>query len=146
MNRCPWLFYKTCSALTQIVVLCPMSPSHYLNQYWLPMNDILFHKPQYKLTRNVQDINHYILFGNYCFSITSTSPKDQCVQQQPCFLKKAVKLNHSLTHSLAFKTVTNWARLSWPECHCKLLTVIYRNTHTMFTSICQNQTTQLTYI
>ena len=37
---------KTGSTLAQVMACCLTAPSHYLNQYWLLMNSVLWHLPE----------------------------------------------------------------------------------------------------
>ena len=47
--------------------------SHYLNQYWLIINEILSHAFQGDVHLNIQDINPHFMFEIYTFEISATS-------------------------------------------------------------------------
>ena len=52
------------STLTQVMACCLTAPSHYLNQCWLMMSDVLWHSPDNKFTENTY-IYHWTEFEIY---------------------------------------------------------------------------------
>ena len=48
---------------------CLMAPSHYLNQYWLLISEILWHSPESNFTASTQATNLFNEFENYTFKI-----------------------------------------------------------------------------
>ena len=64
---------RTGSTLVQVMACCLTAPSHYLNQCWLIIREILWHSPEGNFTGNDQDIYPYE-FENDKFKITATSP------------------------------------------------------------------------
>ena len=44
--------------------LLPAAPSHYLNQCWLTLNEILWHSFEDTIYFNTEDINTQVLFEN----------------------------------------------------------------------------------
>ena len=76
--------------------ICPMPPSHYLNQCWLLTRSVLWHLPNSNFTRTAHDFcnmfRDYIsqerhmnlicnMFGDYMFKITATPSRDQWVNK-----------------------------------------------------------------
>ena len=59
---------------------CLMAPSHYLNQCWLVIGEVLWHSPEGNVTRNAQDNYPWYKFENYWFKIIIASPRAQWVQ------------------------------------------------------------------
>ena len=56
-----------------------MAPSHYLNQYWLSVNKVLWRSFQCNDYLNTQNINIQVLFEIFTFKIIATSPMGQWV-------------------------------------------------------------------
>ena len=51
--------YISWSTLAQVMAWCLMAPSHYLNQCWLIIKDILWHTPNTDFTEGAQDMNSW---------------------------------------------------------------------------------------
>ena len=49
-------WYRRGSTLAQVMACCLMAPSHYLNQCWLIISEVLWHSPDGNFTWNAQDI------------------------------------------------------------------------------------------
>ena len=64
-NDTTWL-HRTWSTLVQVMAWCLMAPNHYLNQYWLIINEILLCSPEGNFTGNAYNIYPWYLFENYC--------------------------------------------------------------------------------
>ena len=47
--------HRSASLLDQIMACCLMGPSHYLNQCWLIINEVLWHSPEGTSLGNAQD-------------------------------------------------------------------------------------------
>ena len=68
------LWNKSRSTLTQVMVYCLMSPSHYLNQCWLLIGEFLWYSPENNFTVNAWATVPYnschwvskLYFWNYC--------------------------------------------------------------------------------
>ena len=71
--------HRSGSTLVQIMVCCLTAPSHYLNQCWLIISEVLWHSPEGNFTWNAQDMYPWREFENCLFKITSTSPRGQSV-------------------------------------------------------------------
>ena len=67
------------SPLTQVMACCLMAPSHYLNQCWLIIREVVWHSHESNFTGNVQDIYPWYEFEYHQFKNTATSPRDQWV-------------------------------------------------------------------
>ena len=67
------------STLDHIMTCCLTALSHYLNQCWLLIGEVLWYSSESNVTANDLAIFLYPGFGNYAFQITVTSPRDQCV-------------------------------------------------------------------
>ena len=60
------------STLTQVMACCLTAPSHYLNQSWLIISEVLEHSPESNFAGNAQKIySWYELKDDYC-KITGT--------------------------------------------------------------------------
>ena len=57
--------YRSGSTLAQVMACCLMAPSHYLNQCWLIINEVLWHSSEGNFTGNAQDIYPSREFENY---------------------------------------------------------------------------------
>ena len=72
-------WHRSGSTLVQVMVCCWMAPSHYANQSWLLISEILEHSPERNFTLNFQATVLYNEFENwllkYTFEITATSPR-----------------------------------------------------------------------
>ena len=74
--------HRSGSTLTQVMALCLMAPSHYLNQRWLLISDIWWHSPKSKFTAIAQAIILQYELINYSFKSTAKSPMSQWVQHK----------------------------------------------------------------
>ena len=68
------------STLGQVMASCLMAPSHYLNQCWLMISEVLWHSPDSNFTENTQDIYHWNEFEIYLFETVVKSPRGQWVK------------------------------------------------------------------
>ena len=59
--------------LAQIMACCLTAPSHYLNQCWLTISEVLGHSPEGNFTGNAEDIYPWYEFENCLFKITAES-------------------------------------------------------------------------
>ena len=73
---------KAGSTLDQVMACCLTAPSHYLNQCWIIICDVLMHLHQSIHTERQATIL-YNRFENYTFRITATSPKAQWLKMRP---------------------------------------------------------------
>ena len=53
------------STLAQVMACCLTAPSHYLNQCWLMITEVLWHSPDSNFTENAWDIYHWNEFEIY---------------------------------------------------------------------------------
>ena len=58
---------KSGLTLAQVVACCLTAPSHYLNQYWLLIREVLWHSPGRNFTVSVQATILYNEFENYTY-------------------------------------------------------------------------------
>ena len=58
---------------------CLMALSHYLNQCWPIISEVLWHSHEHYFTGNTQNISPWYEFENHQFEITSTSPRGQWI-------------------------------------------------------------------
>ena len=70
------------STLAQVMACCLTAPSHYLNQCWLHISDILWHSPESNFTISAPASMLYSEYENHTFKVTATSCKDQWVKQK----------------------------------------------------------------
>ena len=66
--------------LLQIMACCLSAPSHYLNQFWLIISEILWHTLEDICMGNKRDISHWDVFQNDKNNISTTSPGSQWVK------------------------------------------------------------------
>ena len=71
-----WLQWSG-STLTQVMACCLMVPIHYLNHYWLIINEVLWHSAGSNFMGNAQDTYPQYDFENYKFNIKAASPGGQ---------------------------------------------------------------------
>ena len=65
---------KSGSTFVHVTACCLMAPSHYLNQYWLPIIQVVWHLPESNFTLSAQAATMYGDFEN--LTVTATSPRD----------------------------------------------------------------------
>ena len=65
--------YRYGSTLAHVMNCCLTAPSHYLNQCWFIITDVLWHPPESNFTRIAFEINLQHTFGDDTFEIASTS-------------------------------------------------------------------------
>ena len=78
--------HRTWATLIQVMAWCLTAPSHYLNQCWLIINEVLRHSPQGSSTGNAQDIYRSYEFENYYSKIRATSPRGQWFKSRDNFM------------------------------------------------------------
>ena len=61
--------------LAQVLACCLMAPSHYLNQFYPIISEVLRHSPESNFTGNASDIHAWYEFENYYIKITVASPR-----------------------------------------------------------------------
>ena len=59
--------HRSRSTLAQVMACCLVTPSHYLNQCWLLINELKCHSPEINLTASARPISQYNEFENYTF-------------------------------------------------------------------------------
>ena len=57
--------HRAWSTLVQVMACCLTAPSHYLNQCWLIISEVLWHSFQGNFTGNAQDTNPWCELENY---------------------------------------------------------------------------------
>ena len=65
--------------LVQVIACCHQAASHYLNQCWLLISEVLQHSPGNNSIASAQAIDQYNEFANYTIKITTTTPRGQWV-------------------------------------------------------------------
>ena len=65
------------STLAQVMACCLTAPSHYLNQCWLMINEVLWHSPDNNFTENTSDFYNWNEFEIYEFDIVVKSSRGQ---------------------------------------------------------------------
>ena len=68
------------STLAQVLACCLMAPSHYLNQCWLMISEVLWHSPDSNFKENTWDICHWNEIEIYQFETVVKSPRGQWVK------------------------------------------------------------------
>ena len=68
------------SILAQVMACCLTAPSHFLNQCWVLISEILWHPPEGDFVVNTQTIYPWYKFENYLSKMTATSPMCQWVK------------------------------------------------------------------
>ena len=71
--------HRSGSTLARVMACCLMAPSHYLNQCWLIISQVLWHLPEDNFTQNTQYIHPWYEFENHKFKEIATSPRGQWV-------------------------------------------------------------------
>ena len=66
---------------------CLTAPSHYLNQCWLLISQILWHSPESNFTLTAHATILYNEFENHTFKIPATSPRGEPVNCVSCLLQ-----------------------------------------------------------
>ena len=78
-----FVFLKFCEN-THVMAVCMIASSHYLNQCWLHISEVLCHSPESNFIVSVQPISPYKKFKNYTFTLfTVISPKETQQQNPP---------------------------------------------------------------
>ena len=74
-------WHRSTSTLAQSMACCLTAPSHYLNQCWLLISEVLWHSLPSILTAPAQSC--YYKFENYTFKIFATSPRVPSIKDMP---------------------------------------------------------------
>ena len=72
------------STLAQVMACCLTAPSHYLNQCWLLISEVLWHSPDSNFTENTSDIYLWNEFEIYWFETVVKYPRGQWVNSIFC--------------------------------------------------------------
>ena len=89
-------WWITWSTLVQVMACCLMASSHYLNQCWLMVNEVLWHSPESNLPGNTQDIYPWYELGNYELWYYSCITMGQWVKQiQRTIMSSQMLINNS---------------------------------------------------
>ena len=70
------------STLAQVMASCLMAPSHYLNQYWLIISEVVWHSPEGGQFLRICSIYLWYEFENYQHNIIVTCSRDQWVNSK----------------------------------------------------------------
>ena len=73
-------WHRSGLTLVQVMPCCLTAPSHYLNQCWLVIKEVLWHSFQGDVCLNTHNLNSKIVLEIYTFEIMATSPRGQCVK------------------------------------------------------------------
>ena len=71
--------HRSRTTVAQVMACCLTAPSHYLNQCWLIICEVLCHWPVSNCTMHAQATIWCNVFENYTFKITATSPTAQWI-------------------------------------------------------------------
>ena len=82
------------STLAQVMAWCLMAPSHYQNQCWLIIRDILWHSPENNFIMSAQADILWNDFKYCSFNITASSSRGQRVNQILFSLLIILNKNH----------------------------------------------------
>ena len=70
---------RSWSTLVKVMACCLMAPSHYLNQCWLLISEVLWLSPENNFTSCVPATIQHHAHDNYMFNIAATFPRRQWV-------------------------------------------------------------------
>ena len=94
---------------------CLTAPSHYLNQCWLPISEVLWHSPESNFTWNAPAIISHNNFEKYTFKIAATSPRDQWVKIN-CFVNPRMVQSLQWHHISVMSQTTGSPTFYWTVC------------------------------
>ena len=77
------------STLVQVMACCLTAPSHYLNQCWHVINEVLWHSFQGHVYLNTQDSNPHVAWTLHIFFKSQTSEGYNELKSQSCRYKGA---------------------------------------------------------
>ena len=63
--------HRSGSTVAQVMAWCLVASSHYLNQCWLNIKDVLWHSSENSFTRSAHEFNQKHVFTYYIFKILS---------------------------------------------------------------------------
>ena len=67
--------HRSGSTLAKVMACYLTAPSHYLNQCWLLISEVLWHSPESNFTASAQTTLLYSEFEDYTFKINATFPR-----------------------------------------------------------------------
>ena len=71
--------HRTWLILAQVMAYC-LTPSHYLNQRWLPISEVPEHSAESNILRSAHEFDLHHAFGCHIFKIVATSSSGQWVK------------------------------------------------------------------
>ena len=103
------------STLAQIMACCLMAPSHYLNQCWLLISEVLWHLPESNSTVRAPATTLYDEFENYTFQIAATSPRRQWVNSLSikCQWKNSLLAASAILYSRMLRADSRFGPSQW---------------------------------
>ena len=72
---------RTWSTLVEVMACCLTAPSHYLNQCWLIISEVLLHSQESNFPGNTHDIYLSDVLENFICKIAATYPRGQWVKE-----------------------------------------------------------------
>ena len=84
----------------QAIALCLTAPSHYLNQCWLIIREVLWCSSKVNFTGNAQENIHKNLLKNCTFILTDISAREHCIKGHVRYIM--LSSNEGLVHSHNF--------------------------------------------
>ena len=83
--------YRSWPTLGQVMGLCLTAPSHYLNQWWLFLSEVLWHSHESNFSASAKATIIYRLYKDFeyqTFQFTATFPRGQWVDNRYTLLVK----------------------------------------------------------
>ena len=80
-------WHRSGSALAQVMACCLMAPSHYLNQCWPPIYEVLWYSPQEQFHGECRSYYSVLWVWQLYFKIISIFPRGQWVKTTMILLK-----------------------------------------------------------
>ena len=100
------------STLVQVMACCLTAPSHYLNQHWLIISEVLWHAPERKFTAIDQVDILYNELENYNFKIIATIRRGQWVN--PLRSRQRTDISQVLfSNKFSVKITVFWFKFHW---------------------------------
>ena len=110
------------STLAQVMACCLTAPSHYLNQCWLMISEVLWYSPDSNFAENTKQICDMIFNGWYCYMCIFlifllmkpiTQPQSSAVANQH---NRWPRTNQHCCHCMMTSSNGNIFRITGPLC------------------------------
>ena len=105
--------HRSGSTLAEIMACCLTAPSHYLNQCWCLINEVVWHSSESSFRAIAQAVILYNEFENHTFEISAISPKGEGLTHSGAeLIENLSRVSSNNMSTWCWWFTVNWFRVS----------------------------------